>query len=811
MATATQLSSAAETPLIGRHEAVEEILSHVQRARDGVGRVVLLMGPGGVGKSTFLRAAAAMGRELGFAVLEGRSTASDLPAPFQLVQALLRSAQVDRESRERAPAPPAPTLPMFLAPFESDTTGSAARSTGLAEPPSAVREANRLLDHLADPAERVDAHRSAFFTQLSDFFLDLSDERPLLLLLDDLPFADDSSLEFFVNFVRSIEGRRIVVLASLPPPAEFTARSRPALEQILAGDLVSSVALSPMSEAELSEYVRWLLRGRDPGRDLVMRWFSQTQGNPLFTEYLVRASMGAGRPTANRPEASQDFGEVLRARVRELPEPERRLLVYGAALGREFDFPTVAEAAGGEEERLSESLDRLVHDGILREKGGEVYEFVSERLRADVYAQLTETRRRLLHRRIARGMEARAREEPRQLFELARQFYLGRDDEKAVEYNRGAAELAAKAFAFDTAVAHLERALESIRRTSPRDLPQEVLLLIELGRHLDELGDLHRSETVLLDAVARARSDPDRPRELALALLGLAQTRSDLTQYLSSRDLATEAFGILERLGHERGLLAAHRVLGVASWRMGDLPEAERHQRAELALAQKGGSDAEVGHALIDLANTFTLQTADRAQEAMGLYEQAAQLFARSEDHSARARVLMNHALLLHYARRPDEALQKMRDALSAAERSRSRIWIGYCCLNLGQFLAERGQLAPAREHVRRAQELLEPLDDRLAHQQLVMIRGMIATEDRAYDEADGLFHEAARLAKDLDLGAEAAEMEYRFADLESRRGRLDEARRHIQAARAAGIERLRADLLPKLTELIGRVGEGAS
>ena len=808
MAAAGAPPSGAAPPVFGRHAVVEGILHLLQEVREGEGKVVLLVGAGGVGKSTVLGAAAELAGSVGYAVISARARPADPPEPFGLVRSLLEAARATTRDREAEAPGPSASLPMFLAPFESDSTGAPARATGLVESSTETREADRLLDHLANPIERIDATRSSLLARFAEFFLQLARERPLLLALDDVHVADDSSLEFLKELLPSIGHAPLLVLASSLPLTEVPARSRGALEEIAGLAGTSTVRLLPMTETELGEFVRWLLRGRDPGRDAVMRWFTQTEGNPLFAEYLVRASAGLGRSTAGdgRP---QDFAELLLARVRELPDSERRLLVYGSVIGNEFDFPTLASAAGQEEERLSEALDHLVHEGLLREKSGEVYEFVSERARADVYAQLTETRRRLLHRKVARALEGRPARSPTDTFELARQFYLARDDRRAMEYNRRAAELASKSFALDSAVLHLERALESLRRIAPRDVPLEIRLEIELGRYQDELGDLHRSEETLLDAVARSRAEPGLSTELAFALLGLAQTRSDLTQYAAARELALEAYGILDRANIPRGLLAAHRVLGVAGWRLGDLAEAERHQREELALAEAHGTPVEIGHALIDLANTFTLLSPARTEEALVLYERAAAILAESGDHSARARVLMNLALLLHYAGRPDDALGRMREAVEAAERSRSRIWIGYCSLNLSQFLAERHELAAARATLDRSEGLLGPLGDQLARQQITMIRGIIAAEDGAYAEAEAKFTEAMRLARELSLTAESAEMEFRFADLAAREGRPDVARDRITAARSAGIERLRADLLPRLEALARAVGPG--
>lgn len=783
-------------PLFGRVEVFESAIRALHAASDASeGRLVLVTGSGGVGKTTFLKAVAEAASGLGWEVLHARALPSDPPRPFAIVEDLLRAAQAGQRLRESLP-PQEANLPLFAAPIESESLSEP--SYGPAD--EETSEADRLLAHLASPAERVDADRSAFFGRLTGFFRDLARSKPLFLGIDDLPFADDSSFEFLRQLLASLGESRLVVVATRVPEAETPVRASAALERLASAPHTVATELRPMTESELREYVRWLLLGRDPGRDAVMRWFSQTEGNPLFTEYLVRATTGFSPPSAEA--ASSDLSELLRSRITRLDEGERRALVHAAVLGKEFDFATLDAAAGLEEERLSEQLDRLVHEGILREKGGEVYEFVSERARADVYAQLTETRRRLLHRKVASALLERDGVTSANLYELARQCYLGRDDARAVELNRKAAGLAARAFAFDTAAVHLERALECQRRLVPRDPSAEVRILIELGSACDELGDLRRSEETLLDGVARARAVAGLDEDLALALLGLAQTRSDSGQYVSARDLGTEAFRILERLGHRRGLMAAHRVLGVACWRLGELTAAEEHQRAQVALAESEGSPAELGHALIDLANTYTLGGVQRTEEALELYERAAQLFARVRNPSAEARVLMNRALLHHYAGRHDESLRVMTEALGAAERSRSPIWIGYCSINLAQFHVDVGDLAAATREIQHAAALLEPLGDQLAMQQVTMIRGMIAEAGRSWAEAAELYADALARARHLSLSAETAEMEFRQADLAGRRGDLDAARRLLDAARKDGLETLRPDLARRVSEL---------
>lgn len=795
----------APAPLFGRAEALESLLRALEAARDERPRFVLIEGEGGVGKTTILRAAVASARSLGFQALVGRALPSDLPQPFRLVQELVRTSQIEPAGTHGVVAPSSPILPLFIAAYDADSTADAPSPSRPGEPTVGV-EADRLLAHLSNPTERIDANRNSLYNRLSDFFVQLADRAPLLLAIDDLQFADESSLEFLVRFLPQTAGHRVAVLVTLTPDDETSVGSSGAFNEILRSPLAETVPLRRMTEAELAQYVRWILHDRDPGRDAVMRWYTQTEGNPLFVEHLVRGSRGFSGGAAGRPDRPGALHDILRARVQELPEPERRVLVYGSVLGKEFDFPTLARACGGEEERLSESLDRLVHAGVLREKGGEVYEFVSERTRTDVYAELTETRRRILHAKAAQAIESVPGATTHRVYDLARQFYLGRDDPKAVEFNRRASDLAIEAFAFDTAAVSLERALEAVRRITPRDTPTELRLLVELGRVLGELGDLKRSEEVFLDAVARARVGPHLETELALVLLGLAQTRYDLGNLASARALATEAYGLLERQGNVRGLLAAHRVLGVAAWRMGDLAEAEVHQRAELEIAEREGTPSERGHALIDLANTFITRGETGVAEAMGLYERAAAIFASGLDHSAHARVLMNRAVLHHNAGRMAEAVVDMEQALEAAERSRAPIWMGYCALNMAQFRVELHDPDSARAMLARARGLLEPIGDQLAHQQAVMIEGMVYEEVGEFAQAEETFAEALRLARELSLSAETAEMIYRLSGLAFHRGDAPAARRLLTEARAAGLESLRGDLKRQVLELDGGI-----
>jgi predicted ATPase len=797
--------ASAPVPVIGRREIVERLFRRIERARELEGEFLLIVGRSGVGKSTLLDAAVHRAEELEFEVVRGRALPSDLPEPFSLLRDLLRS--VPRVDAGRTPPPSDGGLPIFLAPYDLEG-GPLAGGAESGPPPADGAELDRLLSALvATPGERTDARRSALYARITDLFVERAARAVLLVAIDDLQFADDSSLEFLDELLAQLGAHPLVILATVVPADEAPPRTTEKVRSLLDKHARSALTVRPLTEPEVREYVRWLQRGRDADPNDVLRWFTQTEGNPQFISHLVRASLGLVAASAVTGE--HGFEEFVREQVQQLPEGDRRLLIYGSVLGKEFDFAVLARATGGEEERLSESLDRLVRLGLLREKGGEVYEFASERVRADVYSELTDTRRRILHRRVATALEAQGASAASEVFALARHYYLGQSDPKSVEYNHRAADLAAHAFAYDTAIVFLERALEAARRLDPRDPGRELRMGIELGRYLNEIGDLRRSETLLEETVRNLGNARDRPVDVALAMLGLAQTKSDLTNYAEARSLASDAFAILEGLGHKRGLMAAHRILGVAIWRQGDLAGAEVHHRAELALAREVGTPLELGHALVDLANTVTSPT--QQGEAMTLYDEADRAFAKQQDYSAHARVLMNRGLLHYAAGELESALRDITQAVEAAEKSRSRIWLGYCLLNLAQVRSDARDYLGAKQAIDRAHALLDPLGDRLATQQTTMIRGMIAEGEHQFVNAEGLFREALEQARSFGLEPQEVEMQLRLALLSERRGDAYGARTILTPEQRARIVALRPDLAPTVESLVARTASAGA
>jgi len=765
-------------PLFGRSEVMEEVELALDNVGTPRGRALLLVGQGGSGKTVVLEEVAARAEARGFLPLRARAVPGDLSEPFRLVKDLLDAAggEDDHVGSDELLRPAA-----RRSPEESATAGSA------------EDDLERLLAPLGRTSvEGLGSVLQSARVRFLDRFRDLAQKRALAVLVDDLHLADTGSFDFLEGLAREGPTQGVAFVASVDPGPAVPARLRPALARWRTDEAFKSLEVRPFTAPELAEFATWLRDGSPPTAEDVLRWQAETDGHPLFAELLVASTSGAQRPTGDRVAKSENLTETLLSRVASLDEVDRRALTYASVLGREFDFADLRSVIDLPEERLSEAIDRLVRAGILRERGGEVYEFASEEFRASYYSSVTETRRAILHRKVAQALETRGGEND---FELARHYYLGRDDPKAIEFGLRAADRAASAYAFDTALTLIRQALEAARRLPKQDRRLEVRLLTEAGRLMDETGDLPGAEQALSEAVTLANRVPNFDLPFGRALLGLAWTCVERSDYAVAEPMALEAAARLERVGSPRDVFAAHRVLGTLYWRRSDLEAAERHQRAALAIAEREGTPHEHGHALVDVANALLPRGPEFTEQTLALYEKAAALFAKEDDPNASARVMMNRAVLEHRLGKVEDAMRDIGRALDAAERSRSPVWIGYCLLNLAHWRAERGETELARQTSERANRLFEPTGDRLARQQLHMIWGIIAEKERRYDDAEREYSEALANARWMGMKGEVAEMLFRRARLQWVRGDRMGARTLLAEARANGLDELRIDL----------------
>jgi len=501
-------------------------------AQNGL-RVVALAGEPGIGKTRLVSEFARAAYEQGASVLAG-SCHEQSVVPYQpFVQALRHYV---------ASCPPA-ELALQVTP----------RRAALATIVPELEDARAPHGPTGLSAEQ---ERVRLFEAVSSLLAQAAHQRPLVLVFDDLHWADRASVLLLRHLARSAEDAPLMVLCTYRqvevgeehPLAEALAELRRARR-------LDALLLAGLDEAEVAELIAGRA-GDSPPRRFVRRVFDRSDGNPFFIEELLH-DVGAGadweQSAGGVPDSVKD---LLLRRLRDLGEDCRQMLALAAVAGREFELDLLARVLDHSRERLIDLIEEAIDADVLVESPEAVgrIAFSHALFRETIYEQLSATRKAATHSRIAAAIEqAPAARPEQQAGTLAYHYRAAGELGKAFDYYRRAAEEAERVYAHETALESLQGAIvagEMLGMTvttdqTIRDLYRaRAWMLLTLGELDAALSDL---ELVL----TAARASGDRKSEMQVhSALGLYWHVRDPQAARRSHE---EALRIAEELGDEPG------------------------------------------------------------------------------------------------------------------------------------------------------------------------------------------------------------------------------------------------------------------
>lgn len=796
-------------PLIGRVEVLEPLKAGLADLKSGRGSLHILVGPSGSGKSAVALVLVDAARAEGFLVLEGRSVPRDIPQPFQALQEALRGARGALTSASAAQAggltatvkaTTGELLPLLYVPMTEEPEGEASASP--------TDPSDELWTSFDKAWAGVDSDRVAFFDRLTSLLGELGARQPVVLVLDDLHNADEATIGFVSYLAPLLGGLPVMVLTLAVPRGSVGSPLQDVLDDLVRQERAQRHELPPLTEAETTEYVRWLQGGRDPDPATLTRIFTQSEGNPLFIEQLVRGEGEAGGlgPSGGR---GGPLKALLRERWSALPETSQRVLAFGAVLGRSFDFATLQRATREDEETLAITLEATVKLGLLRELPGESYEFRDEELRQDVDRMMTETRRRVLHQRVGEALEATPAEggdATNRVFDLARHYYLGRVEAKSVQFNRRAAELSRQAHAPGPAILHLERALDSLTRLRGASARERMDLLVLLGELLDAQGDLRAAEERLREALGVGGADPNLAASRALGLLALGRTVLHRGQPSVAASLAQEALDALRGQGASpRTLVPALRLLAQAREKTGERQASLSAITEALTLARGLEDPGELAEAAVDMAAVLGPVKSERAR-AEELLAQALPVLQQMDDLGAVAKAEGLWADLKFFDGDPGEGFRHMHLAVSAAERSGSKRRWARALMDLAYRHLKAHHPEAGQHALRQAWRMLAANEEVGASQRHEFLEGLLAREHEQLDLASLHLEQAVHLADESESVVEAGEARLELAEVELERDRPTEAVDLYHHLEGGELAELHPELAPRLEALRRRL-----
>ncbi len=633
-----------QLPFVGRAQEFSRLADLLQQARAGKGRMVVLSGEAGVGKTRLLQELTSYAQQQGIRVFQGRCSETLALGAYEPIRAALRAGLRELEPEDLKRIEP----------------------RWLAEVAELLPELRTRLPELPSGLELPgEQKRRRLHQGLLQLLIDLA-QPALVFSLDDLQWADPSTIEFLSDLLFSLPQHPLLILGAYRQEAVFQSALATLICEGRAKKRLRVLSLKGLSPGEVERLLRALTPRLHKLELFSRRIYRETQGNPFFMLSVLQNLFEAGvirideeggwvtdvdEITVNYRELiiPKEMREVIERRVGRLEEREQELLQLAAVIGHSFDRELLKRAWSGK--AFHQLLRELTQRGLLREQrlAGRPrphieYEFVHDKVREVVYHEIEPAVRRELHRRIAEAFEALSASREQSAW-LAHHYAQAGDFAKALHYGITALTRAVEQYQWQEGLALADQALQWAEKLRAGATPAGELLAMRF--------EILSKRAVIYDALGRHREQEQDTQELVALAEALqadhrrAKAHEERSKwyrrvghYSDAQAQALKSLRLQRKLGDQAGELTVLNLLGRIHADAGDYQQAQIYTRRALKLAQGMGDRAGEASAL----NTLGVICTDlgQHQESLAYYEQAGRIWQELGDRNAEGSFLNN-------------------------------------------------------------------------------------------------------------------------------------------------------------------------
>ena len=625
------------------------------------------------------------------------------------------------------------------------------------------RDPTTPLPHLEPEQEK-----RRLFAVLATFFLQQSTQTPVLIVIEDVHWSDDTSLDFLYYLARRATSHPLLLLVTYRHD-EMRPELRNWLAQINRERLAQEIQLVPLSRNDVDTMLSSIFDQRHTSFDmrrflhgeLLDTLYTLTEGNPFFVEETISSLVAAGdilytqnywnRKSDSEISIPRSVQDTVQQRTAQVSKEARHVLTLAAVAGRQFDFTLLQHLTQYDEHQLLLAMKELVTAQLVVEESADQFAFRHALTQQAIYTQLLTRERRMLHRTIAETIEQQPLTLDMHLADLAYHFYQAHVWSKAGDYTQRAGEKALRLYSHRAALDYFTWALQAADHLA---LPPAPALYRTRGQTYEALGEFEQAQRDYTDALHAARKTQDYTAEW--------QSSIDLGFLWAGRDYAQaeiwfrQAFVLSQSLNDPA--LHAHSLNRIGNWHLnGEQPhEALRYHREALTLFQKLHDTHGIAETL-DLLGMASYLGGDLI-EGTSYYQQAIALFRELGDMPGLTSSLATLAIRsptyqtdsLISAASLAEAFEDAEHALKIAREIGQRSAEAYALFQLGLCLGSQGEYGRALATVRQSLDIAEEIEHRQWQTAAHFGLGGVYNSLLAYPQALEHFKQALTLAQEI-------------------------------------------------------------
>jgi tetratricopeptide (TPR) repeat protein len=773
---------------VDREMELDELKRYLNEAKRSVGRVVFIAGEPGIGKSTLLAEFCKRAASEGVEVLKCRCVSRQNSIPYAPFIEMLTGGSTTGEDDSTggdsgSPYTTSEILPLSFQPLSSEKETA----------------------HPVSDVENILTERNRMFDTVSQYIIEMSKERPLLLAMDDLQWADKASLRLLHYITLRIRSSRVLVCGTYrTDEVDAVLRELHPLKDIIqrlnAEKVLRVMTLGGLSRDDTEAIIFQVLRPECISDVFINDLHTQSGGNPLFIEEVLKSLKQDGSLDNDLSEVSNvtaktqiklpnTIKDITLRRLEKLTGTSREIIAKCSVIGNDFAYTILLKISGFSENKLLDALDELLSFGFIKEDQSskeEIYSFENIHTRSAVYGMLNPDDLVTIHRSVGEAiLEYKKKSLDDVIYSLAYHFTLGKNQERSYIYSEKAAEKSAKVYAFDDAIMYFTwalkalEALESDIRTGRVIGEKTSEIMKNKYNILKRLGDMWKTlswENALLYyrhalEVSEKLSDPVA---VAKSYSNVGLTLSMLARFDESKTNYNRSLELYKSLSDLQSMAGVYLSLGYISWRIGMMDDAVTYHNLCIQNAIICGNIRDLGRAYSSMASVFTIK---------GDFKKAEDFFHKGISELIKVKDYINVAVsynnLGDIALRSgdyDKAIGHFEKCIVFAKLVGEKLYIATANINSGEAYARKGELEKALWYEEEGLKLIELTGDPIGKMWVYKNFGIIYRMQQKWQDANESFEKAHKIIEGKSMPFEEAELNFEIGLMYKEKGENDKA-----------------------------------
>ncbi|MCK4250188.1 tetratricopeptide repeat protein [candidate division WOR-3 bacterium] len=719
--------------MIGRDEELIRIKGFIQPIFDGCGGAVCISGEVGVGKTRLIQEIVKDPDFQDIQFLNSNLSATTKAIPYYPFREIIRCVinNIDRKSFNQIPE----AYQIELVKIVPELSGK-----------------SKIDEHIY----MVDKFR--LFEGVRRFLALQASKAPLFVCLDNIHWADHSSLELFHYLVRTLKKNPIFFFFVYRVEEAKHSSFQNVLQLMAREGLYKKTDIEPLKTADVARMLSLMIDGI-PSSELTEYIFKETGGNPFFIEELMKSLDTNGAFIWEEDKYVFDKGKkvvipysvegVVDRKLGMMNKEACDLLEYAAVVGREFDFAFLRDITRMNEGHLFDLMDEILGMKLLKESKGEQYCFSEDIIRGILYQRINKIKLRRYHQVVGEKLLSFHKDRIEEVVEeLSHHFYLSGDKEKTLEYSMIAANRAKDAYANQDAIRFYTWVIESLPESKVNEKEiKEIEYLRNRSNVLHLIGENEEAVADLEKALRKAKEIANKKFE-ADCLIKICSIYGESGQYKDILKKANLALDIYQKMNDSEGEAKTLNSIGNFHWYLGEYSKALEFYKRSLKITKEIGNRRSAEKSLNNIGVIY--DDLGEYSKALGFYKRSLKITKEIDDRKGESRSLNNIGIIHWDFGEYSKALEFFQNSLKIDEEIGNRNGVAKSLNNIGAIYNDLGEHSKALGFYGRSLKITEKIGDRNREAQNLNNIGSIYQYISGYQKALEFYQRSLKIREEI-------------------------------------------------------------